>query len=184
MEFKNRKSIVFVIAGIARQGKDTVANMIHGYYEKQNKECINLQISHYIKEYAKQISGWNGSEENKPRELLQQLGTDLVRKYIDKDLFIRRTIEDIKVYHYFYDVITISDVRFDHEIELLKEVFPDAIYLKVERKNVENDLGDLRKHATENGLHHNEYYDTVLQNDGTLDDLNKKVDSLLGDDVR
>lgn len=179
MEFKNRNSKIYMIAGTARQGKDTVAGMIHTYYKKENKACINLQISHYIKEYAKQISGWNGSEEDKPRELLQQLGTDLIRKKIDNDLFIRRLIEDIKVYSYFYDVITVSDIRFDSEIEALKEVFQNAYYIKVERKNGINELGILSSHATENGLQQSDYYDMIIKNDGTLEELNEKVIDML-----
>lgn len=179
MEFKNRNPKLYMIAGIARQGKDTVAGMIHTYYQKEDKKCINLQISHYIKEYAKQISGWDGSEESKPRELLQQLGTDLIRKEIDNDLFIRRLIEDVKVYCYFYDIITVSDIRFDHEVEALKDVFSNAYYIKVERANESNDLGILSNHATENGLQHQEYYDTIIKNDGTLEELNKKVTHML-----
>lgn len=179
MEFNNKNPKIFIIAGIARQGKDTVASMIHQYYEKEGKNCINLQISHYIKEYAKQISGWDGREETKPRELLQQLGTDLIRKNIDNELFIRRTVEDIKVYSYFYDIITLSDARFDYEVATLKEQFSYASFIKIERPNQVNDLGIFRNHATENGLQNDSYYDTILCNDGTLEDLNKKVVAML-----
>ena len=35
-------------------------------------------------------------EETKPRTLLQQLGTDIIRNNIDNYFFIKRIIEDIK----------------------------------------------------------------------------------------
>ena len=71
MEKKNMK--VFIIYGKARNGKDTVASMIEEYYK--DKKTINLQISSTLKEYAKKMSDWDGSDnETKPRELLQQLG--------------------------------------------------------------------------------------------------------------
>ena len=82
MEFKNRNPLIYVIAGLARNGKDTIASDILNYYSKLGIKGINLQFSSYIKEYAKNISSWDGSDENKPRELLQQLGTELIRNKI------------------------------------------------------------------------------------------------------
>ena len=58
---------------------------------------VNLQFSSYIKMYAKEITGWNGSEDNKPRSLLQELGTDIIRKKISEDFFINRIIDDINI---------------------------------------------------------------------------------------
>ena len=72
-----------MISGKARHGKDTVAGLIEKIYKEKNKSIINLQYSSYIKEYAKKISGWDGSEETKPRTLLQELGTDVIRNKID-----------------------------------------------------------------------------------------------------
>ena len=71
---------IFVISGKARHGKDTVALDIKEIYEKKGLRVINLAYGSYIKEYAKKISDWDGKEESKPRELLQELGTDVIRK--------------------------------------------------------------------------------------------------------
>lgn len=179
MEFKNRNPKLFLIAGKARQGKDTVAKMILDYYTSQGKDCINLQISHYIKEYVMRISDWDGQDETKPRALLQQLGTDLVRHEIDNELFIRRTLEDIRVFSYFKDVITLSDIRFDLEAQRLNEAFPDAYFIKVERPCEQNDLGIYAMHATEQGLHDQSYYDQIILNDGSLEELRAKVETML-----
>lgn len=179
MEFKNRNPKLFLIAGKARQGKDTVAEMIQHYYISKEKACMNLQISHYIKEYAKRVSDWDGREETKPRALLQQLGTDLIRNEIDNELFIRRTIEDIRVFSYFKDVITLSDIRFDLEVEALKAAFPEAYFIKVERPDAENALGVYANHATEQGLHDHKYYDQIIVNNGSLADLQTKVEKML-----
>ena len=78
---------IYVISGKARHGKDTVALDIKEIYEDKGLKVINLAYGSYIKEYAKKISNWNGSEESKPRELLQELGTDVIRKKIDNDFF-------------------------------------------------------------------------------------------------
>ena len=68
---------VYVISGKARHGKDTVALDIKEIYENKRLKVINLAYGSYIKEYAKRISNWDGAEETKPRELLQELGTDI-----------------------------------------------------------------------------------------------------------
>lgn len=83
MELKETPASTYIICGKARHGKDTIAEIIKEYYEQKNKKLINLQYSSYIKEYAKKISNWDGSEETKPRELLQQLGTNVIRQKID-----------------------------------------------------------------------------------------------------
>ena len=97
---------IYVICGKARHGKDTTALAIKKAYS--DKKVINLSYGSYIKEFAKNISDWDGSEETKPRELLQHLGTEVIRNNIDKDFFIKRLCNDIRVYSYYFDVITIS----------------------------------------------------------------------------
>ena len=83
MNLEEKEPFIFIISGKARHGKDTVAKMIRDYYERIGLNTINLQYSTPIKEYAKKISSWDGSEETKPRELLQTLGTELIRQKID-----------------------------------------------------------------------------------------------------
>ena len=169
---------IFVIAGKARHGKDTVAGYIKDYYK--NKKVINLAYGSYIKEYAKKISDWDGSDETKPRELLQELGTEVIRQKIDKDFFVKRICEDILVYSYYFDIITISDARFPDEIEWPKSRFENVISIKVVRDGYDTVLSKKeQKHLTEVALDEYNNYDYVIHNDGTLDDLKNKVFDLV-----
>lgn len=179
MNVENKNPKIFVIAGQARQGKDTIAKIIRSYYEEKGMKAIDLDFAHYIKEYAMRITNWDGSEDLKPREFLQYLGTDLIRKEIDSDIFIRRIIEDIKVFSYFYDIITLSDARFDQEVISVKQTFSNVCTIKVVRPGNTDALGTLSNHSTEHGLTKDEYYDYILINDGTIDELKEKVVSLL-----
>lgn len=176
MEEKNPK--IVVIAGKARSGKDTVASIIK---EKINdKKVINLQYSFYIKEYAKKISNWDGNEETKPRELLQVLGTDIIRNKIDKHFFIKKIIDDIKVYSYFFDIITISDARYKEEIDLIKEAYQNVISIGITRPNFDSGLSNTEKiHATEIDLDNYDRYDYKIKNDGSLDKLQEKVEQII-----
>ena len=108
---KKKKPIIFVIYGKARSGKNTITDYIKEYYNNKNMKVIDLIYAESIKNYAQKILNWDGSEETKPREFLQQLGTEIIRNKIDNNFFINRMLQDIEVYSYFYDVIIIADAR-------------------------------------------------------------------------
>ena len=171
---------IFLISGKAQAGKDTTATLIKKEYEKLGLKVINLQYSSYIKEYAKKISGWDGLEETKPRELLQILGTDIIRKEFGKDFFVKKLIEDIKVYSFFYDIITISDVRLKIEIDIPRNKFDNIYALRIIRPNFDNGLTEEeKKHPTEIDLDDYENFDFILTNDGTIPDLGLKVINMI-----
>lgn len=175
MKLRSTEAKVIIIGGKARSGKDTIMSIIKKRYELDNKKVINLQISSYIKEYAKKISNWSGSDEDKPRALLQELGTDIIRKNIDDLFFVKRIIEDIKVYSYFFDVIIISDARFPVEIESVKNNFKNTISIGVKRPNVSVLTSKEETHATEVSLDNYNDFDFVIENDKGLEELEMKV---------
>lgn len=174
------KPKIIIISGKARAGKDTTASMMKEIYDQKQVKTINLQYSSYIKEYAKKISNWDGSEETKPRELLQQLGTDIIRKNIDDEFFIKKIIDDIKVYSFFFDVIIISDARFKKEIDNIRKEFDNVIAVHIVRPNFDNGLTDEQKnHPSEIDLDDYDKYNYDLINDGNLNDLKLKVERLI-----
>lgn len=180
MNVENKNPLIFLISGKARNGKDTTAAMVKEYYENNGKKVINLQYSSYIKEYAKKISDWDGSEETKPRELLQLLGTEVIRQKIDPLFFVDAIIKDMKVYSYFFDVIVVSDVRTPEEIDCPKESFKNVFSFNVRRTNFDTSLtGNEQKHYTEIALDNYEKFDYIVLNDGTIEELKDKVNKIL-----
>ena len=180
MEFEKRNPKIFIISGKANSGKDTTAEFIDNIVKLQGKKVVNLQFSSYIKMYAKVISGWNGEEDSKPRTLLQQLGTDIIRNKIDNYLFINRIIEDIKVYSYYFDVITISDARLPEELDMVSDAFENVYKLNVVRPNFTSALNKNElKHKTETALDTYDNYEYKIINDGSLQDLNKKIEKII-----
>ena len=161
MEFINKKPKIFIISGKAGSGKDEIADIIKYLY--QDKKCKKLAYAHYLKEYVKDISGWDGSEENKPRDLLQSMGIDLLKK-INPNLLINRVCEDIEVYSYFYDVIIVTDARLVEEIEIPKNKFSNIVTIRVNR-TVDNKLTDVqRQHITETGLDTYNNFNYIIEN--------------------
>ena len=175
-----KETKIFLIAGEARSGKDTVLQIIKKYYEEKNKLVVKLGYADYIKNYAKKITNWDGKDETKPRDLLQIIGTDIVRNKINKDFFINRICEDIMVYKYFFDVIIISGARFPNELDIPKKLFKNVNIIKVERPNFTNELTEKQKnHITEHALEEYKNYDYLITNDSNLKDLETKVKQII-----
>lgn len=169
---------IFIISGKAETGKNKVATLLKEIYEKKNKKTINVAYASYLKEYAKNILNWDGNENKKPRDFLQHLGVEIIKKQIDDKMLIRRIIEDIKVYSNYFDVVTISDARFKEEIEDIKNNFNDVISIHILEK--ENSLTALqKKHITEIALDGYQNYDYEISNNGTIDELKKELEKII-----
>ena len=174
MEFTKKNPKIYILTGKAQSGKNISANIIKEYYENNKKKAVIISYAKYLKDYAKEIINWDCKEETKPRELLQQLGVELIKNKINKNMLINRIKEDIKVYEYFFDVIIISDARFDSEIEEIKKENKNITVIKIEGK--ENNLTkEQKKHITETALDNYNKYDYIIKNNKSLENLRKQI---------
>lgn len=174
VNFKNPK--IYLISGKARHGKDTTAGYLKKFYEKDGKKVIFSRAGKYIRFYAMEMTNWDGSDENKPRELLQELGTEVIRNKLNKsEMFIERQIDDIEIYSYFYDVIIVPDIRLPREIDSVREKFDNVVVININRINFDTNLTNTQqKHITETAMDNYNSYDYVITNN-TLEQLEKDV---------
>jgi len=167
---------IFIFAGKAETGKNKAALLLKEIYE--NKKVINISYASYLKEYAKNILNWDGNEDNKPRNFLQQIGIEIVNKKIDDKMLIRRIIEDIKVYSHYFDIISISDARFKEEIEDIKKEFKNVKVIHI--LSDENKLTEEQKnHITETALDNYNGYDYEIFNNKIESDLKEKLKHII-----
>lgn len=167
---------LILVGGKANSGKDTTVEMIDEIYRERGLDVVNIQLSYYIKMYAKEIAKWDGDNDTKPRALLQELGTEVIRKQIDEYFFINRILQDIDVYSRYFDVITISDVRLPLEFDTIKKKYKDAIKVHVTRPGYVSHLTKEQKgHLTEILIDEYKDYDYEIVNDSTLEDLKEKA---------
>ena len=176
MEFTKRNTKIFLISGKARSGKGEISNIIENYYKE--KKCITISFAYYLKDYVKRMTDWDGSEDTKPRELLQQIGIELIKNKIDDKLLISRILQDIEVFSYFYDIIIISDARLIDEIESIKEKYKDSILIRVIREESNDLTKDEKKHITETALDNYNNFDYIVSNDNYNDLINQVEDIL------
>ena len=172
--------MIYLIAGRARSGKNTLATNIKEELEKRGKKVCEIEVMRTLKGYCKDYFGWDGKEETKPRDLLQQFGTEIIREKMNRPLFhINRLIEDMEVLSNFFDDFIIDDIRFPLEIETLKNHFPKTISICLTRKNMEDNMTDKqRQHQTETALNEYDNYDIKIENT-TLEKLKEDAEKLV-----
>lgn len=165
MNFTKKEIKLFIISGKARSGKDEVSKIIKNYYKE--KKSITISFAYYLKDYINRIYG-NFLE--KPRDILQEMGIDLIKNKIDNKLLINRIIQDIEVFSYFYDIIIVSDARLIDEIESLKKIYNKSISIRINRDDFDNGLTKEQKnHITEVNLDNYNGFDYVVNNSKNLE---------------
>lgn len=185
MNFKKKEPTIILISGKARSGKSTVAKMIEDFL-KDTQKIVVSPYTKYLKMYIEEITNTKITDTNKPRDLLQKISSDLIKKELtNPNLLITRQLEDLEVYSYFMDIVIIPDVRFKEEIEIIKAKFKNVISVRVIRNNYQSDLtAEQRNDITETALDNYDNYDYTIVNDGLtslkeasnkiINDLNKK----------
>lgn len=172
---------IFLIAGKAGSGKNVVAKLIKEYYVYKLEECAITSYSKYIKNFALELTDWDGNENTKPREFMQNLG-DEMRK-IDPDFLVSNMIKDITIYQKHVENLVISDVRMPNEIDMIKTAFDNVYAIYVVNQFSESKLTlKQQAHITENALEGYNDFDYVIAND-ELDKLKEKVFKIL-DEVK
>lgn len=173
--------LIIGISGKAQHGKDTVAGFLKEGFESKGLKVLNVAFADYLKFAAQKYFDWNGEKDEKGRETLQKVGTNFLRKN-NPDIFVNIVKEFLKGLGEdgTYNVVTISDVRFPNEISLLTVgSFPTA-FIRVNRPNFDNGLNEeQQKHPSETALDNLDVFDIYIENDGTLDDLKEKINSII-----
>ena len=108
-----------------------------------------------------------------PRQIMQTIGTDLVRDHYDENLWVnvvKRKLSQLKP----TDNVVISDIRFQNELDMLAELnlIEKYYFFRIIRQN-KNTKKDL--HSTEN----QELVCPLIvniHNDGSLEELFEKVE--------
>lgn len=168
----------------ARAGKDTVAaHLVNNY------SFIQESFAYPLKEYiGREICGFNDKQlygawkENPdpewgmtPRQMLQLIGTDALRKVVHDDFWVIPMKRKLKEHIRNEQHVVISDVRFMNEINMIRSLGGKVV--KVDRENP--DKISNAKHSSELELDNYNGWDLVIQNNGTLDELYGKTDEMM-----
>lgn len=176
------------ITGRKFSGKDTLGN-----YFVEKKNYIRFAYADSLKNATKAIFDFteeqlNGSLKETvdnfwnvtPRQVLQFVGTDLFRNHcsellpdIGKNIWIQVVKRKItnKIKENPDAKIIITDIRFENELNLIREL--GGCIIKVKRDSIiSNDNHESEKYIDDL------YCDILVENNGTIEELYRKIDEL------
>ena len=174
------------ITGLRRSGKSTVAMMLraHGYVELCFADPLKKGVQAMFDLTDEQLDTkkeeldpfWNTS----PRELLQVIGTDLIREQLPQKLQPPSKVKSVwiqcmekRLLNTSADKVVIPDVRFPDELSFLKQMGSEIIH--VTRPGA---VPSIHNHHSSEAMASNVEAiqpSVVFCNDGTIDDLHDKV---------
>lgn len=167
---------ILAIAGKARNGKTTVANMFKDIVEKNGKKAIVVSYAGYVKYICTTYYGWNGEKDEAGRTLLQTVGDGFRLKYGER-YWIDKLMNDIEILNEMYDYVLIDDCRYPNEILIPQSMF-ETYSVGVKRIDFESDLTDEQKnHRSEVALD-NFKFDYVITSISGIENLIEPTKSL------
>lgn len=180
MDIEKKNTFIVLIAGKARSGKGEVAKILEREFLSQGKRVVISPYTKYLKRYIYEITGEYSDGDDKPRDMLQNISSDIIKgKLNNKDFFINRQLEDLAFYSYFMDIVIIPDVRFEEELSVIKENYPNSISIGIKRKNYISTLTKKQQEdITEIALDNYKDYDYLIENT-SLDNLNNQVINII-----
>lgn len=158
---------VICISGKAGHGKDTAALFLKEQLVLNENSVLIAHFGDLVKYVCKTFFDWNGKKDEAGRELLQTIGTDIVRDE-DPDYWVRFIADMLGFFEQAYDYVLIPDARFINEIEYLIKSGFDVTHIRVIRENYISDMSaDQQNHISETAL--DDYTpDIYVHNNGYL----------------
>lgn len=174
------KMKIILFSGHAGSGKDTAAGVIKDILHSSGYSVLTVHYADLLKFTLREFMGWDGEKDPRGRQLLQTIGTDVVRA-ADENYWVNYIVFMLKHLPLLYDYVLIPDARFPNEIDAVKNAFPNANvkHARVIRRQIEEQPDDgWRAHESETAL--DSYpHDIVIRNDGDLNDLRSTCRAVL-----
>lgn len=166
------------ISGKATHGKDTSALMIKQKLETKNKKVLIAHYADLLKYEAKQFFNWDGIKDEKGRQILQYIGTDVIRAK-NPDYWVGFIKEFLEMFQNEWDYVIIPDCRFPNEIEAWKiDGWPNVIVRVLRDNFVSNLTPEQLHHPSETAL--DDYlFDYYIDNNGDMEQLELEVDKFI-----
>jgi hypothetical protein len=166
------------ISGKAQNGKDTTALFLKQKLENLNKKVLIVHYADYLKTICKEWFGWDGNKDEEGRELLQRIGTNIVRNQ-DPYFWVESVGRTLAMFSEYWDYVLIPDTRFLSEIFYWSKKDIPILIIRVNRIGFESCLTEKQKrHSSETEL--DSYnFDYIINSEEGLDKLELEVDKLI-----
>lgn len=187
--------MIIGIHGLAGSGKTTFAELFKylALKSKFTDDCLIIPFAKPLKDFAKSL-GWNSIKDKKGRRLLQLLGTECGRECIDEDIWVKHWIN----FAYLIECLPIEtpillykkalktqkiknknaliisdDVRFENEIECIKEM--KGLLLKIKGRG----YTDIDTSHKSEQIFDDSIFNYLIDNKGSILDLKYQAQGLI-----
>lgn len=158
------------ISGKKRTGKDTVGAMVVEWLRSKDFTATKAAFADNLREEVARATGVSPDQfevdKDRWRPILQWWGVEYRRYFNGEDYWIKQMTEKLLAME--EQVVVLTDVRFRDEADYVNR--SGGHVLRVER---ETGLQD--SHSSETDLDSYEEFSDVIRNDGSLEDLERKV---------
>lgn len=175
------KEIASILTGIPRADfeKEEVKNSNLGREWDKYECCFNLdkcrRPENKYMDYTEgsyecdaECVGYTTERSMTVRELLQKLGTDAIRNQLHTNAWVNALMSKYRGDSNW----VVTDVRFPNEAEAIRE--RGGILIRLNRN-----IGSTSTHPSETALDNYGHFDYILDNNGTLEELEARVKSIL-----
>jgi hypothetical protein len=183
------------LTGKKGSGKDTIANKLkeYGYIQYAFADPLKRGIQHLFDLSDEQLYGVESKETIdprwgvKPRQLFQIIGTEIFQNTIHQHLklnvgpknhwtFLFEEWYRKKIQENPHVKIVVSDIRFPHELECVKALGGQIIKI-IRSNNMNNNINNINvdTHSSEILIDQMDNVDYIIENNGTIDDLNNNL---------
>lgn len=167
------------IAGKAESGKTTLAMILKKQLEELHKRVLLINYGDFVKFIAEKYYNWNGEKDDYGRALLQHIGTEQGRLEVDQNIWVDMVINTVLTAKRDYDVAIVADCRFPNEFNRWEERGQKILKIRIARPEHQNKLtNEQRNHASEISLDNYRDWDLFVCNDGSFEDLEKRIKSI------
>ncbi len=163
---------LILISGHAGAGKDTLAKMIKCELSARGQRVLITHFADVLKYICVQYLDWDGNKDEYGRQLLQYVGTGLVREY-NEDWFVSFLWDIFFILKGNWDYVIIPDARFPNEIEGFRDDFY-VEHIRISRDAESQMTKDAMEHISETALDSYtapDVYTTTMTNNGSIDEL-------------
>lgn len=173
---------VILVSGKAQHGKDTVASILRDKLTADNYRVLTTHYADLLKFICRNYFGWDGNKDEKGRQLLQYVGTNVIRKQ-NPTLWVDFIAMMLKYFHENWDYVIIPDCRFPNEVTTMVENGFDTVHLRVVRPDFKSPLTEeQQKHPSETALD-DTVPDFYIENTGTLEELEATISNWIKENL-
>lgn len=168
--------MIIGFAGKKRAGKDSSFMSIEKIYKPTLRVAFADALKEEVYKYVLKpnnipIEALSDERKKHFRLIMQGWGTEFRRGFIDDNYWLNKVKEKLDSLDLDGSLIVgITDVRFKNEADFIKSM--GGFVVRIHRPDTD-DYTDM--HSSEIDMDDYEHYDFEIYNDGTLEDLDKKV---------